>query len=180
MSRSFSDSPAVLPPLLDKFRSALQDEIEVAKRNASSSAIPLNNGHKVGDQGSAYQYAFLIDSVLNSPDGAPGDLMIPGKGPMDATIVSVEGLRIVISVESDLGKFVPTARLQTNLTILMRKLIERIEDNVNAPNPAANRMLGSASVAGSQQNMALRINRTGEYLLDVKADGNWSVTLTAD
>ncbi|NTW99041.1 MAG: AAA family ATPase, partial [Geobacteraceae bacterium] len=67
---------------------------------------------------------------------------------MAATIVSAEGLRIVISVETDLGNFVPTAKLQTNLTILMRKLIERIENNANQKNPAAERMLGNAKVSG--------------------------------
>ena len=149
MSRNFGDPPPNLPPLLDEFRRALQDEIEVAKRNASNSAIPLNNGHKVGEQGSAHQYAFLIDSVLNTPDGAPGDLIVPCKAPMEATIVSVEGLRIVVSVESNLGKFVPSARLQTNLTILMRKLIQRIEDNATAQNSAANRMLGNMPVKGN-------------------------------
>lgn len=142
MHSDFNNAPPSLPPLLDEFRAALQDEIEVAKRNSSSSAIPLSNGHKVSDQGRAHQYAFLIDSVLNTPDGAPGDLIIPGKAPMGATIVSTEGLRIVISVETDLGKFVPVARLQTNLAILMRKLIERIESNASSQNPAADRMLG--------------------------------------
>jgi hypothetical protein len=150
MSRNFSDAPPTLPPLLDEFRTALQDEIEVAKRSASNSAIPLNNGHKIADLGSAYQYAFLIDSILNTPDGAPGDLIVPGKDRMEATIVSVEGLRIVISVETDLGKFVAVARLQTNLTILMRRLIQRIEDNASAQNPAAERMLGNAPVIGTQ------------------------------
>ncbi len=149
MNRNFGDPPPVLPPLLDEFRTALQDEIEAAKRHSSNSAIPLSNGHKVAQQGSAHQYAFLIDSVLNTPDGAPGDLHVPGKAPMNATIVSVEGLRIVISVESDLGKFVPTARLKTSLTILMRRLIERIENNANAENPAGMRMLGNALIAGT-------------------------------
>ena len=149
MSYNLGDPPPSLPPLLDEFRKALQDEIEVAKRNSSNSAVPLYNGHKVGNQGSAHQYAFLIDSVLNTPDGAPGDLIVPGKAPMEVTIVSVEGLRIVVSVESDLGKFVPSARLQTNLTILMRKLIQRIEDNATTPNFAANRMLGIMPVNGS-------------------------------
>lgn len=150
-----SDVQKPLPPLLDEFRSALHDEIEVAKRNASNSAIPLSNGHKVGQQGNAHQYAFLIDTVLNTPDGAPGDLIVPGRTPMEATIVSVEGLRLVISVETDLGQFVPMARLQTNLTILLRKLIERIENNASASNPAASRMLGSAPVSGSPKKLAL-------------------------
>lgn len=148
------DAQKPLPPLLDEFRSALRDEIEVAKRNASSSAIPLSNGHKVGEQGNAHQYAFLIDTVLNTPDGAPGNLIVPGRTPMEVTIVSVEGLRLVISVETDLGKFVPMARLQTNLTLLLRKLVERIENNASASNPAASRMLGVAPVSGSPKKSA--------------------------
>ncbi|MGB7061935.1 MAG: AAA domain-containing protein [Candidatus Zixiibacteriota bacterium] len=149
LDSTFTDNRKPLPPLLDEFRAALQDEIQVAKRHASNSAIPLSNGHKVGQQAGAHQYAFLIDTILNTPDGAPGDLIVPGKPPIEVTVVSVEGLRIVISVENDLGKFVPTARLQTNLTILMRKLIDRIEDNASANNSAAARMLGSAPARGS-------------------------------
>lgn len=149
MSKERNDEYRILPALLEEFRTALKDEIEAAKRNSSSSAILLTNGHKVATLGSAYQYAFLIDSVLNMPDGAPGDLVIPSKAPIAATIVSTEGLRIVISVETDLGNFVPTAKLQTNLTILMRKLIERIENNANQQNPAAERMLGNTTVSGS-------------------------------
>ena len=147
--KSITRTPVHLPPLLDEFRTALQDEIEVAKRNASSSSIPLSNGHKVGKQGNAYQYAFLIDTILNTPDGAPCDFIVPGRAPMEVTIVSTEGLRIVISVENDLGEFVPEARLQTDLVILMRKLIERIENNATVDNPAASRMLGMATVSGT-------------------------------
>jgi hypothetical protein len=97
MSSERNDESPVLPPLLEEFRTALQDEIGVAKRNSSSSAVPLTNGHKVASLGSAHQYAFLIDSVLNMPDGAPGDLVVPGKAPLAATIVSTEGLRIVVA-----------------------------------------------------------------------------------
>jgi superfamily I DNA and/or RNA helicase len=149
INKRVEETQQLLPPLLDEFRAALQDEIEVAKRNVSNRAIPLSNGHKVGQQGSAFQYAFLIDSVLNTPDGTLGDIVVPGKAPVEATIVSVEGLRIVISVETDLGKFVPSARLQTNLTFLMRKLIERIETNAATDNFAASRMLNISPVSGT-------------------------------
>jgi len=162
MNRYFDDHQPSLPPLLDEFRIALLDEIEVAKRKASNNATPLSNGHRVGEQGNAHQYAFLIDSILNTPDGAPGDLIVPGKAPLGVTIVSVEGLRIVISVETDLGKFVPIARLQTNLSILMRKLIERIENNSTKQNPAANRMMGKVPVSGNpvSLNENLKLNQS--------------------
>lgn len=153
MARPFQtdEQQIQLPPLLEEFRLALEDEIEVAKRNSSNSAIPLSNGQRISQQGSSYQYAFSVDSVLNTPDGAPGDLVIPGKAPLGVSIIHVEGLRIVISVEADLGMFVPTARLQTNLTILMRKLIERIETHAASENPAAQRMLGEIPVSGNPQ-----------------------------
>ena len=177
LDNRITDTHKPLPPLLYEFRTALQDEIEVAKRNASTSAIPLTNGHKVGQQGSAFQYAFLIDSVLNTPDGAPGDLVIPGRAPMEVTIVSAEGLRLVISVETDLGKFVPSARLQTNLTILMRKLIGRIENNASASNPAASRMLGTSPVSGSpmRPEETLRLNDSQMRALESALGRNLTV-----
>jgi hypothetical protein len=42
-------------------------------------------------------------------------------------------------------EFVPFARLQSNLTQLMRKVIGRIEDLANTPNSAADRILGTAA-----------------------------------
>lgn len=164
MNQNLSNDKPSLPPLLDEFRIALQDEIEAVKRNASNSAIPLSNGQKIDERASAYQYAFMIDSVLNTPDGTPGDLIVPGKSPIEVTIVSAEGLRIVLSIEIDLGQFVPTARLQTNFTILMRKLIERIEANANSQNPAAERMLGMTPVAGKPYKIADKPSLNNEQL----------------
>ena len=140
--------------MIEEFITALENEIDALRRCSSSSAVPLRNGHRVASLGNAYQYAFLIDSELNLPDGSPGDLVVPGNSRLAATIISVEGLRIVISVESDLGMFVPTANLQTNLTILMRKLIERIKINANQQNPAAQRMLGNTPVIGAPQKIS--------------------------
>ena len=150
-NENYNSSEPLLPPMLAEFRNALKDEIEVAKRNSSSGAIPLSNGSRIGQQGSLFHYSFSVDSVLNAPDDAPGDLIVPGKAPMEATKVSGEGLHVVIGVAHDLGAFVPTAKLITNLTMLMRKLIERIEINAGSENPAAARMLGNAHVTGSPQ-----------------------------
>ena len=163
---SIEKNHLILPPLLDEFCKALQDEIQVAKRNVANTSVPLNNGQQIGQQGGAYQYAFIIDTVLNTPDGTPCELILPGRPPMEVTIVSTEGLRIVVSVESNLGQFVPSAYLQTDLTILMRKLIERIEQNATRENAAASRMLGTTKVDGTPQNI---LTKTDLYPDQIKA-----------
>jgi hypothetical protein len=141
--------PKNLPPLLEEFRSALLDEIEVSTRSNIGSPLSLSNGNQIGQQGNSYQYSFQIDTVLNTPDGTPCDLVIPGQNRLEATIVSKEGLTIVLSVNNNIGQFVATAFLQTNVTKLMLKLIERIENHAFEKNPAAARMLGTEPVTGT-------------------------------
>lgn len=141
----------VLAGVLTEFRQALRDEIDAAKRNASSSAVPLVNGRRIGAVGSGFQYVFAIENALNLPGDAPGDLLIPGRSPLEAMVISVEGLSITVSVSVDLGPFVATARLQSNLTMLMRELIKRIEALADKPNPGGDRLLAVGPVAGSPQ-----------------------------
>jgi hypothetical protein len=151
-----------LPPLLDEFRTALREEIEAARKNASSSAVPLSNGRRIAKVGGGFQYLFVIDNVLNVPDDTPGDLIVPGKSRVEATIISVDGLAITISVTEDLGEFVPTARLQSDLTFLLRKLIERLEAWRDRENPAGDRLLGAPVVSSepvvSLAQLAMQIN----------------------
>jgi hypothetical protein len=141
--------------VLEEFRIALREEIFAAQRSSSSNAVPLSNGRKIGQAAAAFQYAFSVDSVLNVPDDAPGDLIVPGKERLPATIVSMEGLTITISVAVDLGNFVSSARLQTDLTFLLRKLIERIELLNSKTNSAGDRILGLTEAAGVNESISL-------------------------
>lgn len=138
-----------LPPLLGEFRTALREEIEAAKRTASTAAVELVSGRRVGSHAGAWQYQFLVDSPLNLPDDSPADLIVPGQqGRIEATIVSVSGLTVVVSVPVDLGEFVGRARMQTDLTFLLRTLIGRLEEIGDSPNPAGNRLLGLVGPTG--------------------------------
>ena len=94
--------------------------------------------------GDAFQYSFSVDSILTLPDDAPGDLMVDGHPPLAVSIISKEGLTVTLSVSVDLGSFVPNARLQSDLTMLMRRLIERIAECGETPNPAGDLLLGEA------------------------------------
>ncbi len=131
-----------LPSLLLQFREALSDEIEVAKRRSILNAIPLTNGIKLSQKAGGFQYSFIIDSILNIPDGAPGSLIIQGRPPIDVSIIAYEGLKLLLNIPLDIGPFVPHATLQSDLSMLMKKLIERIEAIGEKPNPAGDRILG--------------------------------------
>jgi hypothetical protein len=117
--------PVVLTGRLAEFRTALEDEIAAAGRSAFSGGILLTDGRRIGRVGSQFQYAFPLESLLDAPEGAPGDLRVAERAPLQVILLSVEGLRVTLSVPMDLGGFVAHAKLVTDLTYLLRRLIER-------------------------------------------------------
>jgi len=145
----FNRDEVPLTGMLAEFRTALREEIEAARRREASSAVSLVNGRRIAQIGKQYQYLFDVESMLNLPSGeTPGDLYVKGRAPLEVMIISVDGMAVTLSVPEDLGTFVPTARLQSNLAQLMRKLIERIECLAGKPNPAGDRIMGNAPVSG--------------------------------
>lgn len=165
MPQNIEHEEVVLSGMLAEFRTALVQEIDAAKRSASSSAVPLINGKRVAQVGGNYQYVFDIESALNLPGDVPGDLLVPGHSPLEVVVISIDGMVITLSIPEDVGAFVPSARLRSDLVFLMRTLIDRIESKANTPNPVGDRILG-APVSGEplpieisdlnhQQNQAL-------------------------
>jgi len=136
-----SDGEVILTGRLAEFRTALLQEIDAASRQKASSAVPLVNGRRIGQVGGSFQYIFSVESSLNLPGDAPGDLFVPGRSPIEVVVIAVDGMVITLAVPEDLGSAVPNARLQSNLTLLMRKLIARIEDKAGVPNPTGDRIL---------------------------------------
>ena len=142
--------------VLDEFRTALREEILAAQRSSSSNAVQLKNGRRIAGASASFQYAFAVDSVLNAPGDAPGHLIVPEKGRVPTTIISTEGLTITISLGIDLGSFVPSARLETDLTFLLEKLIERVEALNGKSNCAGDRILGFAAVSGAPELLSVK------------------------
>jgi Cdc6-like AAA superfamily ATPase len=142
--------------VLDEFRTALREEILAAQRSSSSNAVQLKNGRRIGGADASFQYAFAVDSILNAPGDAPGHLIVPEKGRVPTTMISTEGLTITISVGIDLGSFVPSARLEIDLTFLLGKLIERVEALNGKSNCAGDRILGFAAVSGAPELLSVK------------------------
>lgn len=132
-----------LPPHIQNYVDALNEELIAARRMASSSAVQLVNGKRAASAGGQFVYLFGIDNNLNVPADSPADLHITGKDPISATIVSVEGLSVSIAVATDLGGFVPQAKLQTDLSMLLKRLIERLAEQGLQSN-----LLGDVCVSG--------------------------------
>ena len=135
-----------LDGVLSEFRTALQEEIQAARVFESSNAVELKNGRRIAKVGKNYQYLFEIENALNLPGDTPGDLLVPGSPPISVMIVSIEGLAITVSIPEDISTFVPFARLKSNLTYLMKILIERIEGYSNKPNPVGERIRGAQPI----------------------------------
>ena len=134
-----------------EFRTALEAEIEAASKSASRSAVSLVSGRRIAVGGGQYLYVFQLESALQAPDDSPADLHTDTHGTLQALIVSVQGAAITLSVAVDIGDFVGRARLQTDLTFLLRKLISRIEDGAAEPNLVGERIMGRAASGGEPQ-----------------------------
>ena len=144
------EQEVVLSGVLGEFRTALREEIDAARRSAAASGIHLFDGRRLGQAAGSTQYAFRVESALNLPDDSPGDLHVPGRAgrPLETTIVAIEGLQLTLSVAEDLGDYVPRATLQSDLTHLLRTLIQRVEGFAERANPAGARLLGETAATG--------------------------------
>ena len=65
--------------LIREFREALEAEIEAAKQDAFTRAVPLVDGRRIGKVVLGFQYAFRVESALQLPDDSPADLIDGGK-----------------------------------------------------------------------------------------------------
>lgn len=134
---------------LAEFRTALEREIDASRRHEASTAVPLVNGRRVSSIGASFQYVFEAENVLNLPGDAPGDLILTSDQRIPCEVIAVNGMVITIRITEDLGAFVASARLQSNMAHLMLKLIERIEGFADAEHPVADRILNPSLITGS-------------------------------
>lgn len=132
----------------EEFRIALSKEIEAASGAAADSAIPLVNGRRIAEYANSSQYLFSATSALNVPADAPGELLIPGRDPVEVVVVSVQGMDVTVSIPIDLGERIAEARLKSDLAFLLKRLIARIEEAESEPNAHGDRILSGGPASG--------------------------------
>ena len=128
-----------LPELLDEFRTALEKEIEAVRKGGQSSTL-LSGGREVPSNTSDFWYKFNVDFMPDLPADTPCKLTV-GAFKYDVTVIQVEDSCVTIASDKKLTSTIGKARLDNGSTVLMERLIKRIEDNASTSNPAANRMI---------------------------------------
>ena len=146
---SFIAHEIALPGLLAEFRTALREEMEAARKNSAATAVPLRDGRRIAQLGARFHYLFTMESAMNLAGDTPGDLRLPDRPPIEVDVAEIKGMTLTLSSPLDLGLQIPSARFQTDLSQLMRKLIERIESMASRENKAGARIIEGGPVSGT-------------------------------
>lgn len=134
-----STEKKVLNEQLSEFRQALEDEIRTIEKNGSSSTL-LRKGRQLRSDGATFRYEFSAEYMPVMPADTPCKLKI-GKDFYDVTVISVIENTIILASNVPLPPSIDSAQLENGSTVLMERLIKRIEDNAEKENAAAKRML---------------------------------------
>lgn len=138
--------------MLAEYREAVQDEIRKIERSGQTSTL-LRRGRIVISGGSDFWYQFQIDYLPSIPSDTPCNLIV-GKNQYDVTVVSFDENEIILSSPVELPDTIGEARLESGATVLMERLIKRIEVNAEEDNPAGERML-SQLIGGNKKEFTI-------------------------
>lgn len=138
--QNHSTDDVELTGILAEFREALQDEIQKIEKSGQSSIL-LRNGRLAEQNGNDFWYTFQVDYLPSMPPDTPCNLII-GKDEYNVVIVANNNeSEITLASSVKLPDTIAQARLENGATVLMERLIKRIEDNAIKVNPAGMRML---------------------------------------
>ena len=136
---------------IDEFKTAIEQEIAAAKANRAASAVALTDGRLVAPVGGAFHYRFDTSTRVRVPPDTDGALILPDRPdqPIAVTVLDIGDFGVTLAVPKHIGRNIPTARLQTDLTMLLLRLIDRIDEKGQQDHPAADRVLGFRLPAGA-------------------------------
>lgn len=145
--------------LIEEFKEAISEEILAASKQSRHSGIPLKNGQKIGCIASTFHYRFQHDKPVRSPEGAPGKLFFGGAfaEPIDCEVVSIRDFNIIVSVQKDLGSQIPEASLLLDMTLLLEKLKDRLDQKKEQRNTFGEKILGLLASSGETLNLEMPV-----------------------
>ncbi len=122
---SLSENHSALQKRISLYITALQNEIE-ALRKYSSRNYSLSAGKFLGNSEAEFLYEFKLDDDARLTDEVPVEIEVDDDI-VRGNVVSVDGDRIVILLQSHVGDNVEHATLRTAPFFLLEQLIDRLE-----------------------------------------------------
>ena len=130
-----------LDGLLGEFRDALEAEALAVRSGSGGNAVVLRQGRRILNGAGLHHYRFQVDFPQRLPSDAPAKLVIEGREPVNVTIGEAKGLAVTVVSPDDLGQTIAHASLQTDMSFLLERLVQRIEETADKSNPVGNRVL---------------------------------------
>lgn len=127
-----------LSGFLSEFREAIQDEIKEIEKSGLSSIL-LKEGHRLYSSND-FWYQFKIEYLPNIPADTPCKLTI-GNENYDVTVIAFDDNNLTIAAKEELPNTIAEAKLENGTTVLLERLIKRIESNSTKANHAGQRMM---------------------------------------
>jgi superfamily I DNA and/or RNA helicase len=107
--------------IIQEFIQSLDEEIEAIKHGKGGSIVKVFNGRFLREISGLFIYIFNLENFLAVLDESPAEIEIHGNR-YPAQVLLTQGLEVEVGVEHFLGRFIPEARLQTDLSYLLERL----------------------------------------------------------
>jgi superfamily I DNA and/or RNA helicase len=146
--------------IVQEFIQALNEEIEAIKSGRGGSIVKIFNGRFVREVSGLFVYVFNLENFLAVLDESPAEIEIQGNN-YPAQVLLSQWLEVEVGIERFLGKFIPEAKLKTNLwyllELLKKKFIES-QNGTNKVNFSLSDNLFSGSIIDQSSDMKSEIN----------------------
>jgi len=116
--------------LLKEFDEALGQEIEYIKTTGGDAKFILRNGQLVYNDGGKFIYEFVTDTPIELDDDTPINIKY-GNESVSGSIITINGLKVLLSLDKDVGRKVPEIVITASAYFLLEILQEMIS-NINS------------------------------------------------
>lgn len=113
--------------LITEFQQALNEEIEYIKEKGGGIKLIGRDGELEGRRGDYFIYLFLIDNPSDLPDDSPIEVRF-GDEVTKGYVISLEGLKLRVVLEDDIGSRLPEVIITANPYYLLEILCDRLEE----------------------------------------------------
>ena len=118
-----------LNDLIDELRKALIEEIEYIKERNGETYIYAKNGRIIESKGKNFIYSFIMNSPASVPDDSPIEVKVDDRI-TKGYIVAIEGLKLTVILEKDIGEIIPEATIIANSYYLLEIMEKRLSQVV--------------------------------------------------